>query len=56
MLNCMNNVELDENIQKLNGEIRKDFLENEQMREYHYITYDDMLNIYKTAYHVLIIF
>lgn len=39
---------LDESIQKLNGDIRKDFLENEQMREYHYITHDDMMNIYRT--------
>lgn len=39
---------LDASIQELNSQIRKQFLDNEQMRQFHYITYDDMLNIYKT--------
>ncbi len=30
---------LDETIKELNGQIRKEFLDNEQMRDYHYITY-----------------
>lgn len=39
---------MDASIQELNSQIRKEFLDNEQMREYHYITFDDMMGIYRT--------
>ena len=39
---------LDTKIQELNTQIRKEFLDNEEMREYHYITYDDLNKIYQT--------
>lgn len=40
--------ELDQSIQELNNQIRREFLENEEMREYHYITHEDLVNIYKS--------
>jgi hypothetical protein len=39
---------LDSKIQELNTQIRKEFLDNEEMREFHYITYDDLKKIYQT--------
>jgi uncharacterized protein YfkK (UPF0435 family) len=40
--------ELDTKINELNNKIRREFLENEEMRDYHYITYDDLMKIYET--------
>lgn len=40
--------ELDNKINDLNNKIRREFLENQEMRDYHYITYDDLMKIYDT--------
>ena len=39
---------LDAEINRLNQRIREDFLENENLREYQYITYEDCMNICKS--------
>lgn len=39
---------LDSKILELNHQIRKEFLDNEEMREYHFITHDDLKRIYNT--------
>ena len=39
---------LDAEIHRLNQRIREEFLENEALREYQYITYEDCLNICKS--------
>lgn len=49
-LDRMNDEEkdLDNKITELNNKIRREFLENQEMRDYHYITYDDLMKIYET--------
>ena len=39
---------LDAEINQLNQRIREDFLENEKLRDYQYITYEDCLSICKS--------
>lgn len=36
---------LDYEIATLNGQIKEDFLDNEELKQYHYITFEDCLNI-----------
>jgi transcription factor E2F3 len=36
---------LDASIQEMNQQIKREFLENEEMRRYHYITHEDLTNI-----------
>ncbi len=38
---------IDKNISELNAQIKNQFLENQELREYHYITYDDCVSICK---------
>ena len=45
--------QLDSKIQELNNQIRREFLDNEEMRQYHYITYDDLTKIYQSMAHDL---
>ena len=40
--------QLDNEIAMLNGQIKTEFVDNKEFQQYHYITYDDCLNICKS--------
>jgi NADH:ubiquinone oxidoreductase subunit D len=39
---------IDNDIASINSQIKQDYLDREDLRQYHYITYDDCLNICKS--------